>query len=365
MPKPFRHPLVSIAILIALVLGVVAAPAGASTALSRRAAVRAKRAQLASQLNTLKASDAQLAAAIRALDAQLSAQQAAAASAVAAQQAAEARLSSTEKEIQSLRTSVIKRAVDVYEHPRGPVTAISSTADINEASRRARLLQEVNGNSADALDHLRLIMQDLGIQRAALDRTRRDAMGKLSALNQTRAGQAKLAAALAARIHEYQAESDAQSAIEGSLSAQIRAEEAAARASRGGDGSFDGRNSSFGLIWPLSGPVTSGFGYRWGRMHQGIDIGVPIGTPIHAAKAGTVIFAGTMSGYGYVVIIDHGGSFSTLYAHQSRLASSQGEQVAQGQVIGYSGNTGHSTGPHLHFETRINGTAQDPRRYLP
>jgi murein DD-endopeptidase MepM/ murein hydrolase activator NlpD len=174
-----------------------------------------------------------------------------------------------------------------------------------------------------------------------------------------------LAAALASRIHEYQAESDAQSAIEGSLSAQIRAEEAAARASRGGDGNFDPRSSAFGLAWPLRGPVTSGFGYRWGRMHQGIDIGVPVGTPIHAAKSGTVIFVGSMSGYGNVVIIDHGGGFSTLYAHQSRTASSKGQQVSQGQVIGYSGNTGHSTGPHLHFETRINGNPQDPRRYLP
>ena len=96
-----------------------------------------------------------------------------------------------------------------------------------------------------------------------------------------------------------------------------------------------------------------------------MDIGVGIGTPIHAAKAGTVIFAGQMSGYGNVVIVDHGGGFSTLYAHQSRLAASEGQQVTQGQVIGYSGNTGHSTGPHVHFETRVNGNPQNPRQYLP
>jgi murein DD-endopeptidase MepM/ murein hydrolase activator NlpD len=365
MPKTYRHTLVTLIAATALSIGLLAAPASASSATSRRAAARAKRAQLASQLNALKASDAQLASAIRALDAQLSAQQAATASAQAAERAAAAKLSATEQQIRDLRGAVVKRAVDTYEHPRGQVSAISTTSDINEASRRARLLQQVNGNSADTLDRLRMVLQDLGIQRSALDKAHRDAAAKLGALNQTRAGQAKLAAALAGRIHEYQAESDAQAAIEGTLSAQIRAEEAAAGESRGGDAGFNGRNSSYGLIWPLSGPVTSGFGYRWGRLHAGIDIGVPIGTPIHAAKAGTVIFSGSMSGYGNAVIIDHGGGFSTLYAHQSRPAVSKGQQVAQGQVIGYSGNTGHSTGPHLHFETRINGNPEDPRRYLP
>jgi murein DD-endopeptidase MepM/ murein hydrolase activator NlpD len=99
-------------------------------------------------------------------------------------------------------------------------------------------------------------------------------------------------------------------------------------------------------------------------MHQGIDISASSGTPIRAAKSGVVITAGTMGGYGNVVIVSHGGGFSTLYAHQSRLGSTQGQDVAQGQIIGYVGSTGHSTGPHLHFETRVNGTAQDPMRYL-
>src|SRR5205807_6239072 len=110
----------------------------------------------------------------------------------------------------------------------------------------------------------------------------------------------------------------------------------------------DGRVSGAGLIWPVRGPVTSGFGMRWGRMHEGIDIGVGMGTPIHAAKAGSVIFSGTMNGYGNVVVINHGGGFSTLYAHESRRAAVEGQSVAQGQVIGYVGSTGHSTGPHLH-----------------
>ena len=126
-----------------------------------------------------------------------------------------------------------------------------------------------------------------------------------------------------------------------------------------------GKVSGSGIMWPLRGRVTSGYGRRWGRLHAGIDIAAPKGTPIRAAKAGTVVFAGQMSGYGNVVIIDHGGGLSTLYGHQSRLGSSRGQRVSQGQVIGYVGSTGHSTGNHCHFETRVNGVARNPRNYLP
>jgi len=122
--------------------------------------------------------------------------------------------------------------------------------------------------------------------------------------------------------------------------------------------------SAAGLVWPLSGTVTSGFGYRWGRMHEGIDIAVPVGTPIRAAKSGKVILASYYGGYGNYICVDHGGGLSTCYAHLSGYASSTGQRVSQGQVIGYSGNTGSSTGPHLHFEVRVNGAAQDPMGYL-
>jgi murein DD-endopeptidase MepM/ murein hydrolase activator NlpD len=122
--------------------------------------------------------------------------------------------------------------------------------------------------------------------------------------------------------------------------------------------------SSQGLIWPVSGPVTSPFGYRWGRLHAGIDIGVPYGTPIHAAASGTVVLAAWTGGYGNYTCIDHGGGLATCYAHQSSYAVSTGTQVSQGQVIGYVGSTGHSFGPHLHFEVRISGNPVDPLGYL-
>jgi murein DD-endopeptidase MepM/ murein hydrolase activator NlpD len=131
-----------------------------------------------------------------------------------------------------------------------------------------------------------------------------------------------------------------------------------------GSSSYDSTPSSSGLIWPVSGPVTSPFGMRWGRMHEGIDIGVGYGTPIHAAASGTVVFSGWMSGYGNFVILDHGGGMATAYGHQSSIAVGGGQSVSQGQVIGYVGCTGHCFGPHLHFEVRINGSPVDPLGYL-
>ena len=118
------------------------------------------------------------------------------------------------------------------------------------------------------------------------------------------------------------------------------------------------------LGWPVSGPVTSGFGVRWGRMHEGIDIAVGEGTPVRAAAAGTVIYAGWMSGYGNLVAVDHRNGLSTAYAHNSSLAVSVGQSVAAGEIVSYSGNTGNSTGPHVHFEVRVDGSAVDPLGYL-
>ncbi len=128
--------------------------------------------------------------------------------------------------------------------------------------------------------------------------------------------------------------------------------------------------SAAGLIWPVDGTITSGFGGRSSpggvgtTYHEGLDIAVPEGTPIRAAKGGTVVIAAYTGGYGNYTCIDHGGGLSTCYGHQSGYAVSAGQSVDQGQVIGYSGNTGASTGPHLHFEVRVNGAAQDPLGYL-
>ena len=130
-----------------------------------------------------------------------------------------------------------------------------------------------------------------------------------------------------------------------------------------GSTSYDSTPSASGFIWPVNGPVVSGYGMRWGRMHMGIDIAAGYGTPIVASASGTVISAGYMGGYGNLVIVDHGGGLSTAYAHMSSIGVGGGG-VSQGQVLGYVGCTGHCFGPHLHFEVRVNGSAVDPLGYL-
>jgi murein DD-endopeptidase MepM/ murein hydrolase activator NlpD len=154
-------------------------------------------------------------------------------------------------------------------------------------------------------------------------------------------------------------EIDALQAASDAIGARIRA----AQAQHGSSGATS-TPSAAGLVWPVSGPITSPFGWRWGRMHQGIDIGASTGTPIHAAAAGTVIYCGWEEGYGNFVVIDHGGNLATAYGHQSAIAVACGQTVSQGQVVGYVGCTGHCTGPHLHFEVRINGNPVDPMGYL-
>ena len=125
-----------------------------------------------------------------------------------------------------------------------------------------------------------------------------------------------------------------------------------------------GACGSLRLGSPVRGTVTSGFGPRWGRNHDGLDIAAPTGTPIRAAECGVVSFSGVQSGYGNMVCVKHSSRFETCYAHMSRYAVAQGARVQRGQVIGYVGCTGSCTGPHLHFETRVDGAARDPRPYL-
>ncbi|MEA2452393.1 MAG: hypothetical protein QOG04_1103 [Actinomycetota bacterium] len=124
------------------------------------------------------------------------------------------------------------------------------------------------------------------------------------------------------------------------------------------------------LLWPAAGPVTSPFGYRthpiFGdtRLHTGIDIGAPYGAPVIAADSGTVIFAGVMSGYGNAIVIDHGGGLATTYNHLSSFTVASGQGVARGSQIGNVGCSGYCTGPHLHFEVRVDGTPVNPMPYL-
>jgi murein DD-endopeptidase MepM/ murein hydrolase activator NlpD len=249
-----------------------------------------------------------------------------------------------------------------------------------------------SGSISDALEHIDYV-HDIGAQDARISNQVGNAKDQMhSAREKTKVTKAKVETVtrtIAARTAEVRAEKERLLISEKGLSqakgnkrerlatvrqskaeylhevAGIQAANAQVTATiqSAGSSSYDATPSSSGLIWPVNGPVVSGFGMRWGRMHTGIDIGVGYGTPIHAAASGTVIFAGWMGGYGNFVIVDHGGGLSTAYAHQSSIAVGGGA-VSQGQVLGYVGCTGHCFGPHLHFEVRINGSPVDPLGYL-
>lgn len=118
------------------------------------------------------------------------------------------------------------------------------------------------------------------------------------------------------------------------------------------------------FMYPINSRITSYYGKRWGRMHEGIDFAAPMGSPIRAVSSGRVVYSGWATGYGYVVIIEHQKGLRTLYAHNSKLLVKTGESVAKGEVISRSGNTGNSTGPHLHLEVQVNGRPENPLNYI-
>ncbi|MGH2968098.1 MAG: murein hydrolase activator EnvC family protein, partial [Solirubrobacteraceae bacterium] len=164
---------------------------------------------------------------------------------------------------------------------------------------------------------------------------------------------------------------DDRHALEGDLrvleAAQARVTAALQSQPGGGGGSGTAgpiQAGSGGLVWPVNGPIVSPFGMRWGRLHAGVDIAAPAGTPIRAAKAGQVVLLGPTGGYGNYICIGHGGGLSTCYAHLSSYSTSSGASVSQGQVIGAVGCTGHCFGDHVHFETRVGGSPVNPAGYL-
>ena len=181
------------------------------------------------------------------------------------------------------------------------------------------------------------------------------AAGRDTLLAARRLKQSALSSARETRA-DYLAEVESLAAQSAALAAAIRDAQA------GSTGS--GTPSAAGFVWPVNGPVVSGFGMRWGRMHEGIDIAAALGTPIHAAASGTVIHAGWLGGYGNLVVVDHGDGLATAYAHASAILVAVGQQVSQGDTLSLVGSTGNSTGPHLHFEVRVNGSAVDPLLYL-
>jgi murein DD-endopeptidase MepM/ murein hydrolase activator NlpD/outer membrane murein-binding lipoprotein Lpp len=192
------------------------------------------------------------------------------------------------------------------------------------------------------------------VQQAAI--LRGELLSTQSKLAGARASKNRQLVVTRSQVQDEINESKSLEAASAALAARLQGDSSGSPPVAGGNGTFQ---------WPVSGPITSPFGMRWGTLHPGIDIGVPTGTPIHAAGSGTVVWCGWMSGYGNLVMIDHHNGLATLYGHESRVAVACGQNVTTGDVIGYSGCTGFCTGPHVHFEVRANGTPVDPLGYLP
>jgi murein DD-endopeptidase MepM/ murein hydrolase activator NlpD len=364
-------------IAVALVAPVV--PAGADDLHGRRDQAEAQQSQVQSQLNLALASDTRIEAEVSRLSAEAAHQQnvledtqRAEAAATAQVTAATRGLNDATRRLDRSRRHLQDLALRAYMRPR-EVVAARGASGINELARSHALLIVAAGNQSELVDAYRQDQQDqreasAGLQTAVTEARAgtKAAANQAARLAQAQQAQQAAHAELQKRIADLRAESNDLAAQEKGIEALIAAQEAAAQAALTRittSGAVTQHRSAAGLIWPIHGPVTSEYGPRWGGFHPGIDIAPPYGTPIHAAKDGVVIFAAWNGGYGNFVLIDHGGGLVTGYAHQSQIAVTQGQTVNQGQVIGYEGSTGDSTGPHLHFEVRVSGSPQNPRNY--
>jgi murein DD-endopeptidase MepM/ murein hydrolase activator NlpD len=297
---------------------------------------------------------------------------------------AEARFDRLRGNLRRALVALRERLVAMYESGSPDLlSVIVGASDVNDLAARAEYLERIHGADEAVVGRVRDLRDQVAsvVDRlAAAKRTIIEARDAIAAEEQQLAAsratlqshQTELVAARGARVralarvrsHERELDGSVE-AIQGKIAEQLAATGSAPLPL----GPIKGGSS--GMIWPVDGPIASGFGPRTiegsYEFHPGIDIAVPEGTPIRAALAGTVIFTepeASSGGYGNYTCIDHGGGLSTCYAHQSQFAVSSGQSVTQGEVIGYSGCTGYCLGPHVHFEVRINGEVTDPLGYL-
>jgi murein DD-endopeptidase MepM/ murein hydrolase activator NlpD len=270
------------------------------------------------------------------------------------------------------------RLVEIYKSDSPDfVTVVLNSDGFNDLLVRADYLSRIGEQDSTIVDRVRELKQASARKRRLLLGLKEEAQATVDIiaaqeheLELARTGIESSQADLAAARGEKHTVLVATRANRRELEAHIRgleADSARVQAQLGGGGPVPAgpvRQGSGGFIWPVSGPVVSGFGMRWGRLHAGVDIAVPAGTPIRAAAGGTVAIAGWMGGYGQYTCIQHGGGIATCYAHQSSIGVGVGTKVSQGQVIGSVGCTGHCFGDHLHFEVRVGGSPVDPMGYL-
>ena len=301
----------------------------------------------------------------------------------------ERQLAEAQKRLEGRESVFYKRVRDIYINGRlSYLDVVIGSKDFSDFANRLEVLKRIIDSDITLINEIKkeraeieAHKQKLEADRAKLVELEKAALAKQAEIEQKKAernvvlqkAQNDRATAMQA-IEELNASSAQVSAMLKERQAARAAAAAAAAASAqssGGQGASDNWVQGTGQLgWPVSGEITSPYGYRvhpiWGTTiyHSGIDIGVDEGTPVHAADGGVVVWSGWMGGYGYAVVIDHGNGLSTLYGHNSELAVDEGQSVAKGQVISYAGSTGNSTGPHVHFEVRVNGDPVDPMGYL-
>ncbi len=286
------------------------------------------------------------------------------------------RLARLRSELATARKLLAARLVEIYKSDTpDALTVVLESDGFSDLLERAEFLQRISDQDRKITDRvrgLRDLAQGQAVQLAKLEEREQLAAERIlaqrdqiaSAQNQLVSSRDQLASARADKRGALaQVRDQKQGAMEDLASLQAeQARVAGALQSAPPGGPI--KHGSGQLIWPVNGPVVSPFGMRWGRLHAGVDIAVPSGTPIHAADSGTVVLMGWVGGYGNYTCIQHTATMSTCYAHQQSFATSNGASVTQGQVIGYTDCTGHCFGPHLHFEVRINGSPVDPMGYL-
>lgn len=389
-----------------------------------RDAIREERTRAAADLDPLLAANEQIEEALRILDEDLRIKQAELDATQSQLERARLEIIDAQDKVIEQQTLIIdlreqlsRQAITAYVQPEGETADdVLRAGDLNEGERRRALVSAVQRTRADILDDLRAAeaTRELAVARAE-DAQREIESRQVLAAQQVAevdvaiAEQQRLEFILKERIAEFQAEVDLlaseEAALQAELSGLIIEEEARQEAIREAarlqaerervaaelerqrleqiaalargetpvDPTVSQANAALGqgpsvsvgsLSWPVRGQVTSGFGPRWGRQHNGIDVAANTGTTVAAAGSGTVVSAGTYGGFGQRVVIDHGGGLTTLYAHLSSINVSRGQSVGPGTAIGAVGCTGSCTGPHLHFETRVAGVPYDPRTYL-
>lgn len=302
----------------------------------------------------------------------------------------ERQLAEAQKRLEGRESVFYKRVRDIYINGRlSYLDVVIGSKDFSDFANRLEVLKRIIDSDITLINEIKKERADieahkqkLEADRAKLVELEKAALAKQAEIEQKKAernvvlqkAQNDRATAMQA-IEELNASSAQVSAMlkerQAARAAAAAAAAAVAAQSSGGQGASDNWVQGTGQLgWPVSGEITSPYGYRvhpiWGTTiyHSGIDIGVDEGTPVHAADGGVVVWSGWMGGYGYAVVIDHGNGLSTLYGHNSELAVDEGQSVAKGQVISYAGSTGNSTGPHVHFEVRVNGDPVDPMGYL-